>query len=266
MQIEIESSFSFTAEASTDMLLQFEAAAIPEQQILSCETRMDPAEHIARVAAQDNIGERIWLRCQGEFNVHYSARIGLQRMQAGLDDLGRLDPHNLPAETVQYLFDSRYCAATRFQSFVEAEFGGKTGGRRVLAMRDWITRKIRYQPGTSDSNTTALDSFVERRGICRDYAHLMVSFARASEIPARYVSVYAPEVDPADFHAVAEVFLQDPDIPGGGAWYIVDATRMAGPDDAVKIGVGRDAADVSFMTVFGPTQFGNQQVSVRRRG
>jgi transglutaminase-like putative cysteine protease len=103
---------------------------------------------------------------------------------------------------------------------------------------------------------------VERRGICRDYAHVMITLARAAAIPARYASVYAPGVEPPDFHAVAEVFLADATIPGGGAWHLVDATGMADPANMVKIGVGRDAADVSFMTVFGCAEFGDKMVAV----
>ena len=80
-------------------------------------------------------------------------------------------------------------------------------------MRDWIAGNFSYEP-VSTTSTTALDSFVERRGICRDYAHVLVTLARASAIPARYVSCYAPGVDPPDFHAVAEVFLADPDRAG----------------------------------------------------
>jgi transglutaminase-like putative cysteine protease len=88
--------------------------------------------------------------------------------------------------------------------------------------------------------------------------------ARASAIPARYCSVYAPGVEPPDFHAVAEVFLADPTTPGGGAWHIVDATGMADPASAVKIGVGRDAADVSFMTAFGEVDFDDKMVAVSK--
>ena len=91
----------------------------------------------------------------------------------------------------------------------------------------------------------------------------MICFARASTIPARFVSCYAPGVEPPDFHAVAEVFLEDQTTPGGGAWYIVDATGMADPAKTVKIGIGRDAADVSFLTSFGFADFGNKSVEVR---
>ena len=131
-------------------------------------------------------------------------------------------------------------------------------------MRDWVADKFAYTPGVSDATTTALDSFVMRRGICRDYAHVMVALARASTIPARFVSCYAPGVEPPDFHAVAEVFLADPETPGGGAWYLVDATGMADPGEIAKIGVGRDAADVSFLTSFGMVEFVDKTVSGAR--
>jgi transglutaminase-like putative cysteine protease len=265
MTIYISADFAFTLDGPSDVLLQFEAAAIPEQTLLSAETNLSEAEHIARVGAEDGIGERIWLRADGRFNVSYRARAEVHRLLADLGTLARLAPHELPGETVHYLLDSRYVPADRLQHFVEAEFGGLEGGARVVAMRDWIADQFSYVPGSSTTNTTALDSFVERRGICRDYAHVMVALARASAIPARYVSCYAPGVNPPDFHAVAEVFLADPTVPGGGAWHIVDATHMADPAETVKIGVGRDAADVSFMTVFGSAQFHSSAVTVSSR-
>lgn len=266
MAIDITAQFAFRLDQPTDTLLQFEAAAIPEQLILTSETTMSEALHMARIPAQDDIGERIWLRADGLFEVNYRARVEVQRIVTDLAALKAMDPHELPGETVEYLFDSRYCQADRLHRFVEDEFGTLQGGARIIAMRDWIAANFTYEPGSSDANTTALDSFVERRGICRDYAHVMVSFARASTIPARYVSAYAPGVDPQDFHAVAEVFLQDPSTPGGGAWHLVDATNMADPASTVKIGIGRDAADVSFMTTFGMAHFERSEVAVSDQG
>ena len=264
MPIDISVRFAFSLESRSDVLLQFEAAAIPEQRILARKTHISGAEHIARIAAQDGIGERVWLHVEGRCEVSYTGRTTIHRVLPDIATLARLEPHDLPAEAVPYLFDSRYCPAERFQPFVEAEFGGTSGGSRVTAIRDWITANMTYVPGSSDSNTTALDSFVERRGICRDFAHVLVTLARASAIPARYCSVYAPGVGPPDFHAVAEVFLADPTIPGGGAWHLVDATGMADRADTVKIGVGRDAADVSFMTVFGEASFEDKEVTVSK--
>lgn len=262
MTINIKSSFAFHLNEPTDLLLQFQAAAIPEQTLIETDTWLTKAEHIASVPAQSDIGERIWIRAQGPYKVDYTAKVQVNRQVSKVSELAQLDPHDLPGEAVEYVFDSRYCEASRMQSFVEDRFGNYSGGARISAMRDWIADKFTYEPGTSDATTTAIDSFVARRGICRDYAHVLISLARASTIPARYVSCYAPGVTPQDFHAVAEVFLADENTPGGGSWQIVDATGMADPAKTVKIGIGRDAADVSFMTSFGFAAFQNSSVEV----
>ena len=262
MTITIDTQFSFELPRMTDILLQFEAAAIPEQRIISSDTQLTPSEHQAWVPAQDAIGERIWVRADGLFEVSYQAEVELDRQLADLSLLKTLSPHDLPGEAVQYLFDSRYVAADRFQTFVENEFGGTQGGARIAAIRDWLEHKFTYTPGVSGPETGALDTFIERRGICRDYAHVLIALARASAIPARYVACFAPGVDPPDFHAIAEVFLLDPQTPGGGTWQLVDGTGMADPAKTVKIGVGRDAADVSFLTSFGMNTFKSKTVKV----
>lgn len=262
MPFQIDAFFRFRADQPTDVLLQFEAAAIPEQSISGAVTELSDREHSARVAAQDSIGERIWACAEGDFSVRYRARVALDRLAADLAPLGQLPVRKLPGDAVQYLFDSRYCPADRFHTFAAEEFGGLSGGAAVLAMRDWIAAHFTYTPGVSGPNTTALDSFVERQGVCRDYAHVLVTLARAAGIPARFVSCYAPRVTPQDFHAVAEVFLEHPTIAGAGAWHLLDATGMAQADEIIKIGVGRDAADVSFLTSFGATEFLDKTISV----
>ena len=263
MPIEIITHFDFQLDQPTDVLLQFQAAELPEQRIIESETWLTKAEHIANVPAQDAIGERVWIRAEGKFVVDYTATVEVNRLVSDVGHLAMLDPHDLPGEAVEYVFDSRYCQADRMQSFVADRFDKYSGGEKIVAMRDWIADNITYEAGRSDATTTALDTFVERHGICRDFAHVMICFARASTIPARFVSCYAPGVEPPDFHAVAEVFLEDETTPGGGAWYIVDATGMADPAKTVKIGIGRDAADVSFLTSFGMSQFGDKSVEVR---
>ena len=263
MRLKIDSQFAFEADAPTDVLLQFEAADIPEQTLLSSDTQLEETQHSARIAADERIGQRIWLRADGRVSVRYRAKVEIERQVAQIDTLDQLPPHLLPGTVVPYLFDSRYCQADRFQSFAHERFGELSGGRRVAAIRDWIADNFTYAPGASDQQTGAIDSFVERRGICRDYAHVLIALARASTIPARYVSCYAPGVTPQDFHAVAEVFLADPAHEEGGTWQIIDATGMASARDTVKIGVGRDAADVSFMTSFGPSTFLEKSIEVR---
>jgi transglutaminase-like putative cysteine protease len=255
MSIAIHAQLDYWFDQPTDVLLQLEAAAIPEQVIESAHLDITPTEHFARVASHDNIGERIWLRVQGQLLVDYRATVRIERVLDDCLDLPLVPPHQLPGETVQYLWASRYCPSDQFETFVGTEFGHVEGGAKVIAMRDWIARHFSYVPGASDAETTALDTFVKRQGICRDYAHVMITFARAAGIPARIASVYALGVEPPDFHAVAEVFL-------GGEWHLVDATGMAKERDMAKIGIGRDAADVAFLTAFGTAVMNGQSVEV----
>lgn len=262
MTISLTSQFAFQLDQPTDALLQFEVAALPEQKVVSSETRLSPGVSFTRVPAQDAIGERIWLHAQGRVEVEYSATVDASRNVADLATLNALPPHKLPGEAVQYLLDSRYCRADAFQNLVASEFAGTEGGARIAAIRDWIAGNFEYAPGTSDTSTDATDSYIARRGICRDYSHVLILLARASAIPARYVACYAPGVNPQDFHAIAEVFLADPAVEGGGKWHMVDATGMADLANTAIIGVGRDAADVSFLTTFGPMWFHSSKVDV----
>lgn len=255
MSLSIYAQLDYYFDEPTDVLLQLEVAAIPEQSIESTALHVTPTEHFARVASQDMVGERIWIRVQGQLLVDYHATVRIKRVLSNCLDLPIVPLHQLPGETVPYLLASRYCPSDLFETFVESEFVGSEGGAKVIAMRDWIARHIAYLPGASNSETTALDTFVKRQGICRDYAHVMITFARAAGIPARIASVYALNVEPPDFHAVAEVFL-------GGEWHLIDATGMAKEDQMAKIGIGRDAADVAFLTAFGTAVMNGQIVEV----
>ncbi len=257
MTLSIHTTLEYDFAQPTDVLLQLEAAMIPEQAVHSAHIAISPVEHFARVPGQDLIGERIWLRLTGRLSVDYTATVTPQRMTGDWTQLPAVPPHMLPGETVQYLLPSRYCPSDKFEALVEAEFGDLCGGERIAAIREWIAGSFTYCSGVSTAATDAVDSYVTRQGVCRDFAHVMVALARASTIPARFVSVYAPDVEPQDFHAVAEVFLD-------GAWHLVDPTGMAEAADMAKIGVGRDAADVSFLTSYGQATLIAQSVEVRR--
>ncbi|WP_338467688.1 transglutaminase family protein [Novosphingobium sp. ZN18A2] len=263
MTLSIETSLVYHFDQPTDFMLQIEAAILPEQRLISARIECTPGEHFARVPAQEHIGDRIWLRHDGEFRVDYAAKLTIGRKVEDIASLGAVEPHKLPGEAVDFMLDSRYCDGTGFQPFVEEQFGHLSGGGRIAAMRDWIVEHFHYVPGSSDMHTTATDSFMARRGVCRDYAHVLVAFARASAIPARYVSGYGPDVSPQDFHAVAEVFLADPS-GIGGTWQIVDPTGMVDPHEFAKIAVGRDAADAGFMTSYGYAAMTGKDITVRR--
>lgn len=259
MQLSIVTTLDYTLPQANlgpvDVLLQIEAAIIPEQQVLQARIDLPPLEHFARVSAQADIGERIWLRTAAPLQIRYEATVSVERMLADVAALPAVPAHLLPGETVDYLMPSRYVPSDTFHDFVEQEFGHLQGGPRVAAIRDHLARTLTYEPGSSDAFTTAADTFQSGRGVCRDYTHLMIAMVRASVIPARFASVYGLGVEPQDFHAVAEVFLD-------GAWHIVDATGMSSPDRIAKIGVGRDAADVSFLSSFGNVEMISQSVEV----
>ena len=255
MQLAISAKLDYYFPAPTDVLLQLEAAAIPEQLIEHAYINVLGSQYFARVGAHDMIGERIWIRAEGRMTVDYQSRVTINRLLDDCHGLPKIPPHMLPGETVQYLMPSRYCPSDQFHSFIDGEFAGLEGGALVVAMRDWIQGHFSYVPGVSSSSTTAIDTFVRREGICRDYAHVLITMVRASGIPARFASVYALGIEPSDFHAVAEVFL-------GGQWHLVDATGMAQEGSMAKIGIGRDAADVAFLTAYGTTIMNGQSVIV----
>lgn len=255
MKISISTELDYDFPSTTDVLLQLEAAAIPEQTIKHARIDLPPVEHFARLPGHDTIGDRIWLRIQGRLRVRYEGIVSVRRLSADLSTLSAVPPHLLPAETIEYLLPSRFCPSDEFQNLVVSEFGNLQGGARVMAMRDWIANNLTYAPGSSTVFTTALETYVARRGVCRDFTHVLITMIRASAIPARFASVYGLNVEPQDFHAVAEVFLD-------GAWYLIDPTGMSGSDEMVKIGIGRDAADASFLTSYGPAILNSQTVRV----
>ena len=253
MQLDIDVQLHYRLKEPTDILMQIEIADLPDQQLLSTNLELGTYEHFARVAAQEGIGDRIWLHMNDELTCHYTARVSVNRPALELAELDAVPLHLLPGDTVRYLMPSRYCPSVEFQSFAAAEFGKYEGGACIAAMRDWITKKMRYVSGSSNNQTTAFDTFVQRQGVCRDFAHLMITFSRASGIPARFTSVYAPGVTPPDFHAVAEIYL-------AGSWHLVDTSGMAEANEIAIVGVGLDAAEVPFLSGFGQIDLLHQSV------
>ena len=256
MKLSITADLVYDLDAPTDMLLQIEVPDHDGQRIADPQIHTTPVDVFRRVAATNDVGERCWIRAEGQFHVTYTSTVTVDRTDAPLEGLPATPLPDLPARAVRYLFPSRLSPADRLASWVRANFGHLSGGARIAAMRDWIAAEFSYVPGSSDAQTTALDTFLERQGVCRDYAHVMIALARASDIPARFASVYAPRVTPQDFHAVAEVHLD-------GAWHLVDPTGMAHPSEMAVIGVGKDATEVSFLTGFGPMTLVSQTVDVR---
>jgi transglutaminase-like putative cysteine protease len=140
--------------------------------------------------------------------------------------------------------------------FAQREFAGAGDGvARIMAMLEWIHRNVDYVAGVSNAETTSERTFVDRAGVCRDFTHPRITFARALGIPARAVSGYALQLDPPDFHAIFEVYIEND-------WWLIDPTRLAPIEGIVRIGSGRDASDIAFLTSDQQCQVIRQTVEV----
>jgi transglutaminase-like putative cysteine protease len=157
----------------------------------------------------------------------------------------------LPAGALHYLLASRYCESDVLAPVATELFGsGPAGWPLAQAICDWVHANLGFRYGSSDRTTTARDVYERREGVCRDFAHLFITFCRALNLPARYVFGYLPDlfVEPAptpmDFYAWAEVYL-------GGGWWTFDPRNNQRRAGRVVIGRGRDAVDVAMMTTWG---------------
>jgi transglutaminase-like putative cysteine protease len=196
----------------------------------------------------------------GVLKVSYQATVRLDHPVEDPTRVHEIPPGELPLDVLTHLYPSRYCQSDRLERFANRTFGALPGGyQRVTAISNWIHDNVDYVSGASDALTSAYDTVSQRAGVCRDFAHLGIALSRALGIPARYVSGYAWRLTPPDFHAVFEAFLRG---PTGAGWYIFDPTRMAAPEGIVRIGVGRDAAEVAFCTQFGEMEFDKPEISI----
>jgi transglutaminase-like putative cysteine protease len=145
-------------------------------------------------------------------------------------------------ERIEALRPSRYCPSDRLAGFAGREFGGLGDATTaVRAITSWVHSHLVYVPGSSGPTTDAVDTMLSGAGVCRDYAHLVATLCRAIDIPARVAAVYAPGLDPMDFHLVVETALD-------GRWRVWDATRLAPRPTLIRIATGRDAADTALAT------------------
>jgi transglutaminase-like putative cysteine protease len=158
---------------------------------------------------------------------------------------------DLPPDTLQYLLPSRYCETDLLTDDAWRLFGHLSPGwSRVQAICDFVNRNVTFGYPFARPTKTALETFRERQGVCRDLAHLAIAFCRCLNIPARYCTTYlgdigVPAVDaPMDFAGCMEVFLR-------GTWHVFDPRNNARRIGRIIIARGRDAGDVAISTAFG---------------
>ena len=258
MRLKIRSELIYDFASGTDAIISVQAAVSPDQTIVSERLLISPTQPMIQDKADERGERRFRATFSGETSIIYESLVdnGLRvPLHANLGQHAWID---LPQNTLQYLTASRYCPSDKFMPFAKREFGHlPDGGARVLGILDWIYANVDYISGVSDAETTAERTFVDRAGVCRDFSHLGITLCRALNIPARAVSAYALNLDPPDFHAVFEVFLD-------GGWWMVDPTRLSPVEGLVRIGTGRDAADIAFLTTAATCTSISQSVSVKK--
>ncbi len=256
--------------AIIDLMLDYEVG-LPAHFLFHIEAAFDSAQNVVeerltitpsmkvRTFSDDRNGNR-FVRLdapKGVLSVNYRASVEIKAPVVPLH-LDEAPVTAVPDEVLRYLMPSRYCESDVLSRAAQQLFGSISPGiHRVRAVENWIHESISYQPGISTSTTTAQEVFVQRAGVCRDFAHLGITLCRALNIPARLVVGYVHFADPPqDFHAVFEAWLD-------GQWVTFDATKMAPIDRLVRVGTGRDAKDVAFATIFGGVRMLRKELSVQ---
>ena len=196
-------------------------------------------------------------RCQrftlppGETVLRYDAVVEVDaRPDPAAPEAREVPVAELPDQCLAFTLPSRYCVSDLLMDAAWERWGDhEPGWGRVQSICDWVHENIRFQYGSSNPRTTALDVYQSRVGVCRDFTQLAVSFCRALNIPARYVFGYLPDIgvevhELMDFAAWFEAYL-------GGRWWTFDPRNNVPRVGRAVVGKGRDALDVSMLTTYG---------------
>lgn len=248
-------------ESPADFVFNIHAAQTPWQSVAT--ELLTVSQPVPHAVYTDPATANRYMRLRanpGALAVVYSATVDIDPHRASPALLAETPIAHIPPQVLPYVYPSRYCQSDRLTRYANREFGHlRTGYWRVLAIHDWVRTRTVFKSGSSDHRTGAMDTLVEQVGVCRDFAHLMIAMCRALNIPARFVTGIdygAPaEMGPPDFHAYVEVFLDT-------RWYVFDPTGISAPMGLVRIGTGRDAADVSFATMFGSMKSEAPRISI----
>jgi len=255
LKLSIQAELAYSFAQATQVIANIEASHTSDQMVLEESLDIEPPVNV--LSDKTPSGDRsIRAAFSGEVTIKYTALVE-NKVRQLLPKSGRQHVwSDLPGQVLPFLLPSRFCPSDKFMRFAQREFGGSCDGvSRVMTILEWIHRHVDYVAGISDAETTAENTFVDRAGVCRDFTHLGITLARALGIPARAVSAYALQLTPPDFHAIFEVFIEK-------GWWLVDPTRLAPIEGIVRIGSGRDASDMAFLTTDKQCQLIRQTVSV----
>jgi transglutaminase-like putative cysteine protease len=251
IRIELQIDLKYEIDGGgADFVFNIHAAQTPRQRVLSENLTLSQSIPLRMYTTPVTGNRYMQVRAApGILNLAYTATIDLQHQFADPANIAEVAIHNIPPEVIGYIYPSRYCQSDQLIKLANNEFGRFAQGySRVQGIHDWVRRHVAFALNSTNTNTSAIDTLIQRVGVCRDFAHLMIALCRALNIPARFATGtdYGadPTLGPSDFQAYVEVYL-------GYHWYIFDPSGTGIPMGFVRFGTGRDAADVSFATVFG---------------
>ncbi len=256
MKLRAICELDYEVPAPTTFLLNVRAQSNACQAVLREDFTLTPPIPVVHHTdgSTGNRFDQITAEVPGLYHIRYEAEVETTLLHLAESDLPSTRLRDLSLESLHFLYPSRYSQSDRLGRLAMEEFGHlDTPLKKVRAIVRWITDHILYSSGTSNASTSAVDTIVERQGVCRDFAHLGIALCRGLNIPARYFTGYAVDLEPPDFHACFETWI-------GGHWLLWDATGLAAPEAMVHIGTGRDAADVAVCTSFGNLRLQRQKV------
>jgi transglutaminase-like putative cysteine protease len=252
IRIGFELVYEFAQKTSVVLMLNVHPSRAPDL-IQPDHIQVTPAVPLTRYRdAFDNICTRL-IAPQGQLRVFTDAVIADSGLPDPIEPAARQhDVSELPHDALMFLLGSRYCETEHLMNVAWSNFAASPPGwARVQAICNLVNSHLQFGYPHAHSSRTAMGAFVERRGVCRDFAHLAVTLCRCMNIPARYCTGYlgdigvVPDPEPMDFSAWFEAYL-------GGRWYTFDARYNKPRIGRIVIARGRDAADVAFSTTFGP--------------
>ena len=254
MKIRIGFEITYDFVAPTPMMLMLNVHPSRAADIIKPDQlRVSPAVRLTRyLDAFGNVCTRL-VAPPGQLDIRTDALVADSGLPDVVEPAARQhEVAELPHDALVFLLASRYCETERLMEAAWSRFGNTPlGWARVQAICDFVHSHVRFGYQHARATKTATDVIIERRGVCRDFAHLAITLCRCMNIPARYCTGYLGDIgvrlepDPMDFSAWFEVYL-------GGCWYAFDARHNTPRIGRIVMARGRDAADVAFSTTFGP--------------
>ena len=265
IRFDLSIALDYQVLVPSDFVFVIQPTNTPYQRVTWEKLEIEPATPVTEEAHGSPVNRHLRIHAEpGPFKLHYEAIVDLVHHFALPSDVREVPPADLPASVLHYIYPSRYCQSDKLMDIARNEFGWMAPGyERVEAIRRWVQARTRFQPGSSHPGTSALETYDCSAGVCRDFAHLMISMCRALNIPARLATGIDYGADPAlgppDFHCYVETYL-------GDRWYMFDPSGISPRMGLLRIATGRDASDVAFATIFGTLHWTMPRISIRADG